>query len=287
MIPTKRLYTLALAVSLLPLCATAQEASKHQQAAPAADAADAPAGEEALNAAPAVSKEQEKMLDKGARNALKRCQGDAANKHHGDVAQGCVDLANALRSEAHWPEGARQALQRSCSLGSQAGCNELGKDMAAGGDVATARIVWGAGACADAGMCKTSLFDSYADQQPPDVASAEKVGLPLCDQGHDDRVCQRLQQIGSQADFAAIAEHHRQDQIADLNRRINLNIIAIPLLQAAVSLAENSVNSATTTFGMIAAKANLMMAQHNLESAQKNGAEMQAQLAQLMGSGQQ
>lgn len=239
--------------------------------------------ETALNGAPKLNKEQEKSLDKGARNALKHCSSGDTVKHRGEISQGCLDLAAPLRNEAHFPEGARAALQRSCSLGNPGGCNELGKDLAAGGDISSARIAWTAGPCANATICKVSLFDSYADDQPPNVAAAEQVGLPLCDQGNDDRVCHRLAEIGSKADFAAIAQHHKDAQIADLNNRINKNTLSIPLLQAQVSLCQVNANNATG-FAALLAAGELKLAQKELEQAQKDDVTMHQQLEQLMAS---
>jgi hypothetical protein len=169
--------------------------------------------------APVLTKSQKKELDKSGQNAYKHCLAGELGKHAGETFSGCLTLAQALRTQMKDPAAARKALQRGCSLGSQQGCNELGNDFAAAGDLPSARLAWSAPPCNSGTLCKLSLFDSYAKSSPPNLASAETVGLPLCDQGGDRTICKRLWELGSQADFAAIAQSQsdkRNEKIAEL-----------------------------------------------------------------------
>jgi hypothetical protein len=243
-------------------------------------ASGAHAQDDAANSLPKLTGAQEKSLDKNARNAWKKCGGDL--KHKGEVAQACLNVAGPLHAAGNDP-AARTVLQRSCSLGNTGGCNELGKALFSDGDTAAARMVWTAGPCANGNLCKVSLFDSYADEQPLDLAKADEYGLPLCDQGHDDRVCARMRELGSHADFAAIQEHHKQEQIDALNKQINNSILAIPLLRAQVSLCQTQANNATG-FAALLAQGQLKLAEAELNGALKQDAANKAQLEQLTAS---
>jgi hypothetical protein len=174
---------------------------------------------------PDLSKDQIKGLDKDSRKLYKHCvedvstdsasggktaKGRAFAKMGGvtGVANACLDLSSKLDSELHDGPAVLVALKRSCALGSATGCNALGSSLAASGDVLGARSAWSAPPCGFNQTCQVSLFNSYADATPPNVASAEQVGLPLCDDGGDDRICDRLKQIGAKGDFNAIALRH-------------------------------------------------------------------------------
>jgi hypothetical protein len=230
-----------------------------------------------------LTKEQSNSLDKEARNLYKHCSADNG-KHQDGVAHACFDLVGPLRTQLKDPASARIALRRSCSLGNQAGCNELGNDLAAGGDLTAARAAWNAPPCANGPLCKSSLFFSYAGEAPINLAVAESVGLPLCDEGKDDKICLKLKEIGSHADFAAIAQHHRDARIADIKTQIGKNNSDIDVQTGLLALAQSALNSASGFFQILTAKGEVALYQSGIKSSQKDNDKLMAELQNLQGS---
>jgi hypothetical protein len=158
------------------------------------------------SAMPNVSKEEEKAMDKPVHNAFKKCKNDNT-KHRDEAASSCSELGNALRDQFKDDADARLAWARACTLGNSNGCLLLGNDYKAAGEMDSARAIWGS---KDAGTVgQSALFASYTDTYPPNLLMAEKVGLPLCDEGGDEAICRKLWEMGSQVNFVAIAQKHR------------------------------------------------------------------------------
>lgn len=235
------------------------------------------------NAELSLSKDQEKSLDKGGRNAYKHCTSDA-NKHRDSVAQACADLAGALYNQLHDGANARLALERSCSLGSRVGCNELGNDLVKSGDLAGARAAWTAPPCASESVCKEHLFDSYADEKPVNLVQAEAIGLPLCEQHDDERVCQRLQELGSKIDFARIAEHRKEVRIGEIKAKIGKNNSDIAISTGALALAQSGLNSSSGMLQAMFYKSQVAMYESSIKSGQRENENLTAELIKLQGS---
>jgi hypothetical protein len=245
--------------------------------------AAAPATSPAPVSAPSLSKDQEKSLDKAARKVFKRCTGDAG-KHPSDVAEACAQLASPLYNQLHDKAAAHQALQYSCALGDSMGCNELGSDLAESGDLAGARAAWTAPPCAYNGRCKEHLFESYANEKPPNLAQAEAIGLPLCEKDGEERVCQRLQELGSKVDFAKIAERHKEARIAEIKTQIGKNENAIAFSTGALGLAQSALNSASGLLQVLYCKSQVAMYESSIKSAQSENQNLTAELVKLQGS---
>ncbi len=222
---------------------------------------------------PKLSKEQSKRLNKGARKQYERCSSEVGQS----VASDCLD--SAVTAHDQLQDAALEALanQRACAFGNPIGCASYGKVLAAGGDVQRARLIWTSSPCQDVQPCQREMFWNLANTTPPDLPYAEKFGLPLCQTADDDSICQKLIALGSHLDYAAVVEGRKQRFIADLQSRTNKNDLAIPLLQANVSLNETNVNMQTGLAQLIA-KGELKLAQAQLSSAQKESGRLHAQL---------
>jgi hypothetical protein len=276
---------LALGVALVApgTLAVAQQHGHQTGAANAAPAANvAPAADAPPPVELFLSKDQLKSIDKGAKNNYTRCS-EGHKLGPADIARACVDFGHSYQTSGSDASVPLLAFRRSCSLGSAAGCASVGDVVEASGDTARARDLWSTGPCANDAGCQHKLFNSYASANPPDVAMAVQYGVPLCDQGHDDKVCDQLKAINAPVDFAAIAENHRQQHIADLQSRIGKNAISIPLLQAQVSLNQYNVNN-SSGLSHILALGELKLAEKELSDAQKQGDAMQSELNQLLGT---
>jgi hypothetical protein len=266
----------------------------------------------AVAVAPSLSKEQIKGLDKEGRNFYKRCSedvptdpvisGKTVNEHTiakmggiSGIATACQQLSAKLDTQLHDGPAALLALRRSCALGNAAGCNALGSSLAASGDILGARAAWSAPPCGSDQTCQISLFNSYADAATPDVASAHKIGLPLCDEGGDDRICDRLQQIGVKADFNAIAIRHWNAKVAKIRDQIQvaeagaldedqLAAQSDELAQQAAAAAESATSSGLGVLGALSSGLAKGGAQSHRTAAQRDrdtAASLRADLDRL------
>ena len=252
--------------------------------APVTAAAAPPAAAPAIAAGGTLSLSGAQLgaMDKSARNSYKHCVSEP-KKDPGNVARSCVEIGHALQAQKDDAD-ARTALQRACTLGSAEGCNGYGSMIAAGGDISGARAVWTSGACHDAAECNHSLFDSYAKSMPPDLAQAEKYGLPLCDKGHDDKVCTSLAAMGSKADFAGIAKRHKDERIEEIKTQVGKNNNSITLAEGALALAKSGLASSTGVFQSLTYQGEIKMYESGIRNTQEENAKLLGELTKLQGS---
>jgi hypothetical protein len=232
---------------------------------------------------PDLSKDQLAKLEKRERNQYKDCTSPKKNPQ--SAAAACAAVADALQTRLGDLAMASSARQRSCNLGNEGGCISYGKAFEASGNIAAARNVWAGGVCAASNACKEVLFYSYANAQPPDMAMAEQLGLPLCEQFDNDPVCKRLVELGSTIDYAAIQERRRQKQIAALNSQIGTSDLAIPVLTAEVAVAQAAVDRCSGFIGCGIANVALITCKNNLASAQASNAALHQQRDALVAAG--
>jgi hypothetical protein len=192
---------------------------------------------------PVVPREIESAFNKNDRNHIKRC-GEDKPKKAGEAAESCAVLGDLLEGAKH-DDIADASFQRSCALGSERGCNSLGKLRQRTSGIDAARVAWSAPPCAHAILCQESLFFAVAELKAVDLVEAERLGMPLCDDGHKDKVCERLQQLGSKRDFAAIVQKHKEQRIAELQAGISKEQNNIVVTQGALALAQSGLASAS------------------------------------------
>jgi hypothetical protein len=231
-------------------------------------------------AMPELNKEQAKKLNKATRKQYERCAAESGLSAANDCLGSAVAAHNQLQ------EAAIEALanQRACAFGNAVGCMSYGKVLAQSGSLDQAHQVWTSGPCKDAAPCQREMFWSIANTTPPNMASAEVYGLPLCQQNDDDQVCKKLIDLGSKFDYGAVVEGRKQRYIADLQQQAGKSDLSLPLLQGNLSLNEYNVNN-QTGFGQLLARGELKLAQMALSSEQKNNAKLHALLDACTGGG--
>jgi len=266
--------------AMIPL----QEAGRGHSVGNVAEPADA-SSQDADAGAPAVdlylSKDQLSGINKDTKKLYERCVG--SKKYGSGDGKACADFGHAYQNGGKDPSVPVLAYKRGCSLGSAWGCGSLADVAKADGNLDKARELWSTGPCAKDAGCQHMLFASYAEAAPPDVTNAVKIGLPLCDEGHDDKVCDQLKAINAPVDFNQIAANHKQQRILWLIDHIGKNNLANIALQGQVSLNQTNVNM-QSGFAQLLAKGELALAKKELSESQKQGAAMQAELDQLQGT---
>jgi hypothetical protein len=241
----------------------------------------APTSSIAMVPPPAISKDLESSFNKNDRNHIKRC-GEDKPKKAGEAAESCLVLGGILEGAKH-DDLADISFQRSCALGSERGCNDLGKLRRRTSGIDAARVAWSAPPCAHAILCQESLFFAVAELKVVDLVEAERLGMPLCEAGHKDKVCERLQQLGSKKDFAAIIQKHKEERIAELQTGISKEQNNIVVTQGALALAESGLASASGLVQTLYFKGMIALDNSGIKDSQKNIANMSGELAKLGG----